>query len=300
MYRITIGPMFMALLLLLASLASVSCQRSTPEEKTPSKTDVREKPSMEVAAVRDAPATSALQAIIRRGELRVGMQVGYVPFQMHGHDGNLVGLDVDLAEMVARSLNVVLRVVRLTWQELIPSLLEGKTDVVMSGMTVTPERNVQVLFTLPVLETGRMFLVHASNAEQFKNLEDLDKQGIFIVSTPGGLGEIRIRELLPKASYREFPDRKRSIGEVLERRAQAFIDEEFSIRLACATHPHILTSRFKPVTYEPMSWAVRPGDLHWLNWLNNFIRKIHGDGRLESLKKKWLQDYFLDMNAAAK
>ena len=168
MHRITIGAMFMALLLLLASLASVSCQRSTPEEQTPSKTDVREKPSMEVAALRDASATSALQAIIQRGELRVGMQVGYVPFQMHGHDGNLVGLDVDLAEMAARSLNVVLRVVRLTWQELIPSLLEGKTDVVMSGMTVTPERNVQVLFTLPVLETGRMFLVHASNAEQFR------------------------------------------------------------------------------------------------------------------------------------
>lgn len=290
----------MALLLLLGSLASVSCQRSTPEEKTASKTDVREKLSVEVSAVREAPATSALQAIIQRGELRVGMQVGYVPFQMHGQDGKLVGLDVDLAEMAARSLNVVLRVVQLTWQELIPSLLEGKTDVVMSGMTVTPERNVQVLFTLPVLETGRMFLVHASNADQFKNLADLDKQGTFIVSTPGGLGEVRLRELLPKASYREFPDRKRSIGEVLERRAQAFVDEEFSIRLACATHPHILTSHFRPVTYEIVSWAVRPGDLHWLNWLNNFIRKIHGDGRLESLKKKWLQDYFLDMNAAAK
>jgi len=219
---------------------------------------------------------------------------------MYGDRGDLIGLEVDLAEMAARRLNVALRVVRLTWQELIPSLLDGGTDVVMSGMTVTSERNVQALFTIPVIETGRMFLVHASNGDRFKNVEDLDKTGTFVVSTPSGLGELRIRELLPNASYREFPDRKSCIDEVLEQRAHAFIDEEFSVRLACATHPRAFTSRFKSITYEPISWAVRPGDLHLLNWLNNFIRQVHGDGRLDGLKKKWLQDYFLDMRTPAR
>jgi len=300
MRGITTGTLFMTLLLLVGSLATPSCQRPVQEEKASAKSDVGEKPLAQDPAVKDPPLASAIEAITQRGELRVGMQVGYVPFQMYGDRGDLIGLEVDLAEMAARRLNVALRVVRLTWQELIPSLLEGGTDVVMSGMTVTSERNVQVLFTIPVIETGRMFLVHGSNGDRFKNVEDLDKPGIFVVSTPGGLGELRLRELLPNASCREFPDRKRCIDEVLERRAHAFIDEEFSVRLACATHPRAFTSRFKPITYEPISWAVRPGDLHLLNWLNNFIRQVHGDGRLDGLKKKWLQDYFLDMRKPAR
>jgi len=290
----------MILVFLVTGLVTLSCQRWSPEEKPSAKTDVGETLVKEASAMKEPSARSALEAITARGELRVGMQVGYVPFQMLGDDGDLIGLEVDLAEMAARRLNVVLRVVRLTWQELIPSLLEGRTDVVMSGMTVTSERNVQVLFTTPVIETGRMFLVHASNGQQFKNLEDLNKPGIFVVSTPGGLGKSRIRELLPNASYREFPDRKRSIDEVLERRAHAFIDEEFSVRLACTAHSRSLTSRFKPITYEPISWAVRPRDLHWLNWLNNFIQQIRRDGRLDGLKKKWLRDYFLDISAPVK
>lgn len=300
MRRNKAGTLFVILLFLVGSPAMLSCQRSSPEEKARAKSEIKERPIVEPPAVENLASQGTLEAIARRGELRVAMQVGYVPFQMHGDRGDLIGLEVDLAEMAARRLNVVLRVVRLTWQELIPSLLEGGTDIVMSGMTVTSERNVQALFTIPVVETGRMFLVHMSRGGQFKNLEDLDKQGIFVVSTPGGLGEVRMSELLPNASYREFPDRKRAVDEVLERRAHAFIDEEFSVRLACAMHPQDLVSRFKPITYEPVSWAVRPGDLHWLNWLNNFIRQIHGDGRLESLKKKWLQDYFLDYSRPAK
>jgi polar amino acid transport system substrate-binding protein len=235
-----------------------------------------------------------LQAVKQRGELRVGMQVGYVPFQMLGNGGNLVGLDVDTAEVIAAELRVGLRIVRQDWQELIPSLLEGQTDVVISGMTVTPDRNFDVMFTLPVLETGRMFAVHASNSERFKNMEDLNKSGIFVVFAPGGPGDVKLRELLPNASHREFPDRKRALAEVLEKRAHAFIDDEFSIRTACSTHSDALASRFKPMTYEAIAWAIRPDDVHWLNWLNNFIRRMQGDGRLEELKRKWLQDYFLD------
>jgi polar amino acid transport system substrate-binding protein len=267
-----------------------SCGPST-EKKVPEKAAAPPKMEAEKSLEK---RDGVLQAIKKRGELRVGMQVGYVPFQMLGNEGNLVGLDVDAATMIAADLKVGLRIVRQNWQELIPSLLDGQTDVVISGMTVTPERNLDVMFTLPVLETGRMFAVQSSNASRFKNVEDLNRTGVFVVSPPGGIGDMRLKELLPEASYREFPDRKRALAEVLEKRAQAFIDDEFSVRMACANHSDALSCNFKPISYEAIAWAVRPADVHWLNWLNNFIRRMHGDGRLEELKRKWLQDYFLD------
>jgi len=280
-------------LVLLAASCQGPAEHKQASQKVPRPTSVSEKPQADSCG-------EALAAIVQRGELRVGMQVGYVPFQMRGSDGAIVGLDVDLAEMMARNLKVSLKIVPQTWQELVPSLATRATDIAMSGMIVTPERNIEVAFTMPVLETGRMFLVHVNNGDRLKKPEDLDQAGIFVVSWPGGLGQARITDVLPKASFRQFPDRERCLAEVIDKKAQAFIDDEFSIRLACATHPDKLVSNFKPVTYEQISWAVRPGDSHWLNWLDNFIRIIQKDGRLDELKKKWLQDYFLDMQANGK
>jgi polar amino acid transport system substrate-binding protein len=225
------------------------------------------------------------------------MQVGYVPFQMTGTDGNPIGLDVDAGEMVARDLMVNLKIVRLSWQELIPSLLKGEIDVIMSGMQVTPTRNAEVLFTDPLLETGRMFLVHKSNAARFQKFKDLNQSGVFVVSTASGLSGLPVREVLSLASYREFPSRKLAVTEVLEKRAHALIDEEFFIRYTSASQPESFVARFDPITYERIAWAVRPGETHWLNWLNNFIGMIQRDGRLDRLKKKWLHDYFLDIHS---
>jgi polar amino acid transport system substrate-binding protein len=257
-------------------------------------------PAPRAAPVKPAPAPqsgepeSALQEIRRRGEVRVGMQEGYVPFQMTGPDGSLLGFDVDTADFAARALKVNVQVVRQSWEELIPSLLAGRVDVIMSGMTVTPERNMEVLFTNPLLETGRMVLVHASNADKFKKSEDLNRPGVFIVSTQEGPGPLKVRKAFPQASYREFRDRSEAIREVLEKRAHALIDEEFSVRAAVAAHPEKLSSSFTTLTYEPVAWAVRPGDTHWLNWLNNLIRIIQHDGTLHELRTKWFHDYFLD------
>jgi len=294
---------FLVMLALVAGAVAVSCQGAATQEQAVTKQEVEKVPppppeSPSPPAERPT-AGGVIQLVKQRGELRVGMQVGYVPFQMPGTEGKLVGFDVDAAELAARSLNVQLRIVRLTWPELIPSLLEGTTDVVMSGMTVTPERNMDVVFTIPVLESGRMFLVHNANARRFKKFEDLNGSGIFVVSWPGGLGNLKLRLILPKASYREFPNRSRALTEVIEKRAHALVDDEFGIRQGVSTYPEALVSPFKPLTYEPIAWAIRPGDPHWLNWLNNLIRLIRKDGRLDELKKKWLQDYFLDIHGSS-
>lgn len=276
-----------------------SCSWPDPERSEQGDRSIVEKAKHEAPGLQGKSSQptpdSTIAAIKKRGELRVGMQVGYVPFEMIGPGGSLTGFDVDAAELVARDLMVQVKIVRGNWQELIPSLLNGETDVIMSGMTVTSSRNTEVLFTEPVLETGRMFLVHTSHASRFKKFKDLNQQGVFIVSGPSGLGTLSVREVLPNASYREFPDRNGALEEVLQNRAHALIDEEFFIRYASASQSGSLIPRFEPITYERIAWAVRPGDIHWLNWLNNFIGMARHNGRMDELRKKWLHDYFLDI-----
>jgi polar amino acid transport system substrate-binding protein len=289
--------LFIACLCLALGPAACEWFSGPARDKTKTGTVKKKAPK---SLLRSKTAEDVLKEIQERGELRVGMQVGYVPFQMPGPEGSLIGLDADTARMAARSLGVGLRIVGLSWSELIPALLEKKIDLIMSGMTITPQRNLEVVFTVPVLETGRMFLVHRKNASRFKRFGDLDEPGVFVVSAPGTLGGLRLGDLIPKAGHREFPDRAAALKEVIEERAQGYVDEEFAVRLACAKRPDVLIGRFTPLTYEPVAWAVRPGDTHWLNWLDNFIRAIRRDGRLDALKKKWLRDYYLDIGDSAR
>jgi len=52
---------------------------------------------------------------------------------------------------------------------------------------------------------------------------------------------------------------------------------------------------FEPITYEPLAWAIRKGDVDWLNWLNNFLAQVRGDGRWEKCKQKWFVDYIIEV-----
>jgi len=270
----------------------ISCTACSKNEKESHKKSEQPVTSSSIKADQEV-----LQSIKERGEIRVGIQVGYPPFEMLDYSGNLIGFDIDSAQIIASELGVELRLVRLNWAELFPMLLDGKIDIIMSGMTITTERNLQVLFTNPVVETGRMFLVHTTNIDKFKAFRDLNLGGIFVAITPGSAGSLRLAQILPKAAIREFPDMKTAVNEIIEKRAQAFVDEEFAIRNLCATKPNTLNSRYEHLTYETIGWAVKPKEFHFLNLLNNYIIKMQGDGRLDALKKKWMHDYFNEIRS---
>ncbi len=72
----------------------------------------------------------------------------------------------------------------------------------------------------------------------------------------------------------------------------------FILLIACSIAANAMPPKpglFDPITYEPLAWAIRKGDVDWLNWLNNFLRQVHGDGRWDAMKKKWFVDYVEEM-----
>ena len=104
-----------------------------------------------------APATtptSTLDAVLERGVLRVGFDAGYQPFEMTNKQGQYIGFDVDLAKMVAKEMGVKVEFVNTAWDGIIPALLTNKFDVIMGGMTVTPQRNLRVNFADPYIVVG--------------------------------------------------------------------------------------------------------------------------------------------------
>jgi len=83
---------------------------------------------------------STVETILKSGQLRVGFESGYLPFEMTNKDGKFMGFDIDMAKALAKSMGVDFVPVNTAWDGIIPALVTDKFDIIIGGMTVTQSR----------------------------------------------------------------------------------------------------------------------------------------------------------------
>ncbi|MDJ0828574.1 MAG: transporter substrate-binding domain-containing protein, partial [Desulfobacterales bacterium] len=98
---------------------------------------------------------STIQKILSRGELRVGFESGYVPFEMTNKKGEFIGFDMDYGRRLAKAMGVKFVPVNTAWDGIIPALVTDKFDIIMGGMTITQERNLKISFADPYIVVGQ-------------------------------------------------------------------------------------------------------------------------------------------------
>ncbi|WP_028009432.1 transporter substrate-binding domain-containing protein [Solimonas flava] len=232
---------------------------------------------------------STLNQILKRGELRVGLEAGYVPFEMRDRKGNIIGFDVDLARLMARYMGVKLTLVNTQWDGIIPALLTDKFDLLMSGMTVTPERNLQVNFADPYVVIGQTVIIRKGLIGKITKYDQLDDPQYTIATKLGTTGDIAGRKYFTKAKIKAFETEAEATLEVRNGRADAFVYDLPYNAVFYARYPNDVGILRETFTQEPIGWAVRKGDPDFLNWLNNFLRVIKADGSYDALYQKWFE-----------
>lgn len=242
-------------------------------------------------------SVSILDEIVKRGELRVGLEAGYMPFELTNKQGEIVGFDVDMAKRMADDLGVKLVLVNTAWDGIIPSLLTKKFDIIMSGMTVTPQRNLQVNFANPYITIGQTVLVNKKHEGTITSYEDLNDSKFTIATKLGVTAEYATKRYIPNASLRLFETEQEAVMEVINGRADAFTyDLPYNASFFSQNSSNIYFID-EPFTYEPLAWSVRKGDYDFINWLNNFLAQVKGDGFYEETYNKWFlsSDWLADI-----
>jgi polar amino acid transport system substrate-binding protein len=233
--------------------------------------------------------SSALNQVIKRGELRVGLEAGYMPFEMRDKKGDIIGFDVDLARVMAKYMGVKLTLVNTQWDGIIPALLTDKFDLLMGGMTITPERNLQVNFCDPYVVIGQSVLLAQKNKDVITSYEQLNDAKYTIATKLGTTGDLAAHRFMPKAKIRQYETEAEGALEARNGRADAFVyDLPYNV-VYSAQYPGALIHLATPFTREPLGWAVRKGDPDFINWLNNFLRVIKDDGTYDALYGKWFE-----------
>jgi len=232
---------------------------------------------------------STLQSILKSGKLRVGMEPGYLPFEMQNKQSKIVGFDVDMAKLMAKEMGVELELVPTAWDGIIGSLVTNKFDIIMSGMTVTQQRNLKVNFADPYIIVGQTILISKKLEGKVKSYKDLNNKKYTVTSKLGTTGEQAVKKHIPRANYKSYETEPEAALEVVNGRADAFVyDLPYCVVFYAQKGAGKMVFLDEPFTFEPLGWALKQGDPDFLNWLNNFLAQARGDGRYDKIYEKWI------------
>ncbi|HEA0022056.1 TPA: ABC transporter permease subunit [Staphylococcus aureus] len=128
-----------------------------------------------------AEQDQAWEKIKERGELRVGLSADYAPMEFENTVNGkteYAGVDIDLAKKIAKDNNLKLKIVNMSFDSLLGALKTGKIDIIISGMTSTPERKKQVDFSDSYMMTKNIMLVKKDKVNEYKDIKDFNNKKV--------------------------------------------------------------------------------------------------------------------------
>ncbi len=232
---------------------------------------------------------SVLEEIKKRGTLRIGLST-FVPWAMRDKKGDLIGFEIDVGKRVAADMGVEVEHIPTAWDGIIPALLAGKFDVIISGMSITMKRNLTVNFTHPYANTGYILVASTAMAQKkgLKTLEDYNSSDITIATRRASTGAIAAQKNFPKAKLIYFDDGTMGIQETANGKVDATTSTPPKAAYDIEKRPgklFVVDKALMSPTRE--AFAVRKGDPDVLNWFNNWIDNVKASGWLQERHAYW-------------
>jgi polar amino acid transport system substrate-binding protein len=232
-----------------------------------------------------------LSRIQRQGVLVMGTSGGMPPLNFTAKGGEVMGFEVDLAALMAQAMGVQLKIQTMPFAELLPALESGKVDLILSGMTITPERNMKAAFVGPYFVSGKAFLTRAQTIASAREPSAVNSPNISLAALKGSTSQYFVEEFLPKVRLVPAKDYDEGVGMVIGGKVDALIADYPICIVSVLRYPDKgLVSLITPLTYEPIGIALPKNDPLFTNWTQNFLVALEGTGRMADLKKKWFEN----------
>jgi polar amino acid transport system substrate-binding protein len=232
-----------------------------------------------------------LDRILLKGELRVATAGSMPPLNMTTKTGEIIGLEVDLAKAMADAMGVKIRLEAMPFHELLPALEARKVDMVISGLTITPKRNLKVAFAGPYFISGKALLTKIETLAAIADPAEIDRGGITLAALNGSTSQIFIEKTVPKAKLVTTENYDEAVAMVIQGKVDALVADYPICVISALRYPdHGLFSLVSPFTYEPLGIALPAGDALFINWVENYLNSLEGSGVLEELTARWFRD----------
>ena len=236
-----------------------------------------------------ASPSSRLDDILARGTLRVGSTGDYKPFTYRVAGGErFIGLDIALAEDLAKSLGVKLQVVPTTWVAMMGDLADDRFDMAVGGVSVSLERQKKAFFSIPTLRDGKTPIARCDDARKYQTLADIDRPEVRLIVNPGGTNERFARARAPHATLTVHPDNVTIFDRILAGDADVMITDAIEARLQQRLHPKLCAIHpDAPFDFSEKAFLL-PRDVVLKAYVDQWLRQSIESGSFARLNEQWL------------
>jgi len=222
--------------------------------------------------------------VLSKGVIRIGIPADLPPFRFQSASREPEGFDIDLAQMVGKSLGVKVELVPLTGANRIPYLLTDKVDITVSLMGLTPERAKQVWFSAPYASTS----LAVFGPKNLPVHSPADLKSYKVAAAKGNTEETALTQMNPQADIMRMENDAAAAAAYLSGQAQLFACSSFvAVELAKKNPNKEFDLKFV-IRPSPGHMAVKMGEYSMLHWLDSFIFFNKVNGELNKLHMKWL------------
>jgi len=224
-----------------------------------------------------------------KSQFRIGISPEYMPLAYKDPTIGFVGVEVDFANQLGQSLGKTIVFVETPFPELIRSLLEERIDIIMSGMSITRERETLVSFTDSYATIGQMVLVRAKDRSAFPNVQSFSQLTSKIGFVQATTGEMAAKVFFPRAILAPQSTIDDGITALRKGEIEVFIHDAPTVwRIAGNPNEKELTGLYWPLTKEPLAWAVRKDDEPLRFALNHELQQWKLSGSLKYTLSRWV------------
>ena len=241
----------------------------------------KEKGTVQVAA--EIP--SILENIQKNRILRIGTTGDYSPFsyQLDHTTNTFQGMDIELAKDLAKSLGVQVEFVKTSWPNLMSDLKSNRFDIAMSGITITPERQKEASFSIPVISSGKAVITRDENVEHFDTMEEINSSGVRVIINPGGTNEKFALENFPNATLVRNKDNISIFQEIVAGNADVMVTDAIETLVQEQIHPELEAVNYDtPFNSFDLAYLFQK-DEKFKVYVDNWLLEKKGDRTLRKI-----------------
>jgi polar amino acid transport system substrate-binding protein len=173
---------------------------------------------------------------------------------------------------------------------LIDAVEEGRADMIISGMTITPARTRRISFVGPYMLSGKSLLTTAAIMGKMKTSAEFDSSDIKLVALKGSTSESFVQQKFPKASLTVVANYDEGVQMLLAGKVNGMVADMPILALTRQQHRNAdLQLITPPLSTEPLGIAIARGDEQFENLLRNYLLAFEKTGLFVRLHKKWFE-----------
>ena len=226
--------------------------------------------------------------------LRVGITPNNPPL-IFRQGGQITGVEADLARQLGKALNRPIQFIELSWDQQISALLNGETDIIMSGMSITDARKVRIDFTDAYLRSGLVASFRAEDIPKYTSAQSVLESFATVGMIEGTTGDAFVKRNIPRTvRISRLTTPKDAAIELKRRSIDIFIHDAPSIIWLVSENEADLAALWEPLNEESLAWGVKKGNGLFLEKVNRILGDWKSDGTLNTILLRWLPAKYME------